>query len=1715
MAASAGDDDWLDDSWLDEPVSATAAGAAGAPPPAHAPTPAAALPLPAGAPRGAADASASLQAAAPLVGGAAASLGCAAVDARSNPLQTSAPQAAPLPPPAAAWGGAPDASAAPHAASFDATAATHALGGAAEAPLSVGVPTHDARLGLSAAHGDANGGSAAHGAPRAAPAAAVSHAFAHAAPEGGSGDDDMAYFSQLSAGAPPPLAPAVPSVAPPLPRVPSASAAPPFVTTPTRPPPFGGGGFGRGAAPGAADDDGSSFFDSSPSAAASNAHFGAPPPQQQQLAPPPVALHAAPAASGARAYALSTPARAAHADEDYFDTLHREAQQQQQQQALPQPDFGAHASGGNAAPPVAVAAPLSPLRGAHGRAASPPKPLLLPAQLAAAAQPPSRTASWVTDTAAADTDFFDRIDADDEGGDAALFGAGAQAPPAVDAQQQQHQQAVQAMQQQHSPGARVNGRLSFASVAEEADGGGDTTFFEDLSAGGGAAGEHAAHAASCEAQQAPPGAWQQAQQQAPAVYADASHGAGAAAAAFGGGDGGDAFFEQLGEQPGADAAAQQFDAMHLQQQQQQGAYAQDAGAADAADAWQPDAGAAYGHEQQQQQQQQADTYGDDAAAAAAAQAAASALAAAAASEVPLPEGWVAGYSAEGYLYYFNTANGESSWEHPGGVAVAQPQEVPAGDGGYAYAGGDDAAAAAAAQYDGQYDAQADDAHAAWQQEQQAAQEAAYAAAYGQQSGYEQQPGAAEQQQQYEQYEQQQQQYQQQPPQDAYGQQQHAGAYGSYEQQQQAAYAPAVDAHASGGMGAHAAQPGAPPTFFVPGAAAQQQQYGAAAQQPSLYMPGGAAQQQQQQFVTHGQQPTAPQYMQQGGAAAPWGAAAAAVTAAGPPRSAEEALRSPHGRGPCPAIAFGCGGMLITVLPGAPSYGGLSGTSGPVVARTLASVLRAAGPGGAGESYVSAMETCVGPVGGSGGHGVGGVMAGMGLTRGTSLNDLVRVAEERSARVAAEAGPSGGVASQTLLWGYLRLLCAHKGSLTEEGSTGSGAAELAELLVPAAEAGSRFATLQVAPPDAATTATAAAETERLLLAGRRADAVAAAIAGRLWGPALLLSRGLGERAMFDAAAACIRGTVAAGTPLHTALCMAAGVTSDVGAPNDHGHGAAAAFLSAWRQNLAALAFCRAPGDGAAMVALGDRLWAECGDAGGAHLCYLLAGVPPLPYSPGERVCLVGADHRGSPRTYVTPAAVQRSELLEAALRAANPQSVLPALQPYKLVHAAALAELGHVREALAYVDNAARAIRAAGATGGMEVNAPVFAAIAAGLEERLRANTSAKGASIASGAASKLLGGLSSLFDKGISTIFGEEGHPAGADGKRAGAAAAPAHAGAGMHGPGGAAAFLRSQGAAAAGHRRTGSDASIQSVELDGSGGGGGGGGGAAASAPGTRPSSRAGAVSPSVDDSDARSVGSSAAGGAAMVRSLSSFFSGTFRSKKGEAKLGDSNKFYYDEKLKMWLEEGAKPPPPPEPAAPPPTMIPPTAGPMPPGGNSFSARALSGGGVRSRYVDTFNAGAGGGGPASPAAAPPALPLAVADVLGLPPRPKLHTQQFFVPGAAPGGVPDAAPAMAPPPLADAYTAQQQQQHFAPPPPMQQYGSAPYTSSYHDSGTPATLAAQVDAPPPPMVGYGEMLAEAPQQLYGQAPPQQYAQQAQQLAPPQQQAQQGGEWGELEL
>lgn len=48
---------------------------------------------------------------------------------------------------------------------------------------------------------------------------------------------------------------------------------------------------------------------------------------------------------------------------------------------------------------------------------------------------------------------------------------------------------------------------------------------------------------------------------------------------------------------------------------------------------------------------------------------------------------------------------------------------------------------------------------------------------------------------------------------------------------------------------------------------------------------------------------------------------------------------------------------------------------------------------------------------------------------------------------------------------------------------------------------------------------------------------------------------------------------------------------------------------------------------------------------AHICYVLAGMHTQPFDPASQMCLVGADHRTSPRRFASIPALQRSEVLE--------------------------------------------------------------------------------------------------------------------------------------------------------------------------------------------------------------------------------------------------------------------------------------------------------------------------------------------------------------------------------------------------------------------------------------------------------------------------------------
>lgn len=211
------------------------------------------------------------------------------------------------------------------------------------------------------------------------------------------------------------------------------------------------------------------------------------------------------------------------------------------------------------------------------------------------------------------------------------------------------------------------------------------------------------------------------------------------------------------------------------------------------------------------------------------------------------------------------------------------------------------------------------------------------------------------------------------------------------------------------------------------------------------------------------------------------------------------------------------------------------------------------------------------------------------------------------------------------------------------------------------------------------------------------------------------------------------------------------------------------------------------------------------------------------------------------------------------------------------------------------------------------------------------------------------------------------------------------------------------------------------------------------------------------------------------------------------QAKLGEKNKFYYDEKLKRWVEEGAEPPAEEPALAPPPTTAAFMSGmpdhdkkgvfvngtihangesefkatsavekfsgtpPIPPCSNQFSARGRMG--VRARYVDTFNKGSGTQANSfqSPAPLIPAV------------KPAIGNAKFFIPTPVAGGketdnIEDTQGGV----VADEDTSTSDRNHsFSPPqmgPPSPAMHSHPSTESLPNIGTPGTTNGNGSLPP---------------------------------------------------
>ncbi|KAK4729043.1 hypothetical protein R3W88_022031 [Solanum pinnatisectum] len=528
-------------------------------------------------------------------------------------------------------------------------------------------------------------------------------------------------------------------------------------------------------------------------------------------------------------------------------------------------------------------------------------------------------------------------------------------------------------------------------------------------------------------------------------------------------------------------------------------------------------------------------------------------------------------------------------------------------------------------------------------------------------------------------------------------------------------------------------------------------------------------------------------------------------------------------------------------------------------------------------------------------------------------------------------------------------------------------------------------------------TTASEVQSLLVSGRKKEALQCAQEGQLWGPALVLAAQLGDQFYVETVKQMALQQLVAGSPLRTLCLLIAGQPADVfsvestsqsGMPVVNAVQQPAQFganimLDDWEENLAVITANRTKDDELVLIHLGDCLWKERSDIVAAHICYLVAEANFEQYSDTARLCLVGADHLKFPRTYASPEAIQRTEIYEYSKVLGNSQFILPPFQPYKLVYAHMLAEVGRISDALKYCQALSKSLKT-----GRTPETETLRQLVSSLEERIK--THQQGGFSTNLAPAKLVGKLLNLFDSTAHRVVGGIPPPMPTNGSSQGNEHHHQFAGPRVSSSQSTMAMSSlipsssvepiSEWAADSG-RMTMHNRSVSEPDIG--------------RTPRQVDSSKE--ASPSNTGSNA-----SGAGGTSRFRRFS-FGSQLLQKTVGlvlkprqgrQAKLGDSNKFYYDENIKRWVEEGAALPAAEPPLAPPPTtaafqngapdynvksvlksessicnngfpeMKSPTSAdngagipPLPPTSNQFSARGRLG--VRSRYVDTFNKGGG------------------------------------------------------------------------------------------------------------------------------------------------------------
>ncbi|XP_062074743.1 protein transport protein SEC16A homolog [Humulus lupulus] len=715
-------------------------------------------------------------------------------------------------------------------------------------------------------------------------------------------------------------------------------------------------------------------------------------------------------------------------------------------------------------------------------------------------------------------------------------------------------------------------------------------------------------------------------------------------------------------------------------------------------------------------------------------------------------------------------------------------------------------------------------------------------------------------------------------------------------------------------------------------------------------------------------------------------------------------RSPDGRPLHALVTFGFGGKLIVMKDhsnlGNSSYGSQGPVGGIVSVLNLQEVVtentNVSTSGSC--NYLRALyqQSFPGPL-------VGG---------NVGSKELNKWIDERITNCDSSDMDSKKAQTLKLLLSLLKIACQHYGKLRspfgsevalKDNDTPESA--VAKLFASAKRSSAQFSEygavnhcLQKLPSEAELQATAS-EVQNLLVSGRKREALQYAQEGQLWGPALVLASQLGDQFYVDTIKQMAFHQLAAGSPLRTLCLLIAGQPAEVFSVNAIADGSlpgsvtmfqqpaqfgTSGMLDDWEENLAVITANRTKDDELVIIHLGDCLWKERSEITGAHICYVVAEANFESYSDSARLCLIGADHWKFPRTYASPEAIQRTELYEYSKVLGNSQFILLPFQPYKLVYAHMLAEVGKVSDSLKYCQAILKSLKT-----GRAPEVETWKQLVLSLEERIR--THQQGGYASNLAPTKLVGKLLNFFDSTAHRVVG--GLPPPAPSTSHGSVHGNEH----LHQQQMAPRVSSSQSTmamsslmpsasmepisewAADGNKMTMPNRSVSEPDF------------------GRTP--RQVDSSKEVTSADSRGKGSASGGTSRMSRFgfgsqlLQKTMGLVLRPRSGrQAKLGEENKFYYDEKLKRWVEEGVEAPAEEAALPPPPTMtafqngmsdyslksalkseVSPPGGspdsksstpeyssgipPIPPSSNQFSARGRMG--VRSRYVDTFNQGGG------------------------------------------------------------------------------------------------------------------------------------------------------------